>query len=265
MVCFPNAKINIGLSITEKRSDGFHNIESCFYPIQWCDILEIIPADQTVFTSSGIPIPGDHDDNLCLKAYELLQKDFKLPPVAIHLHKIIPIGAGLGGGSSDASFTLKTLNTLFELNLSDDQLISYAKRLGSDCPFFIKNEPVIAINKGDEFQHCNLDLKGKYILLVYPNKHISTAEAYSGITPQKTSIDYKNLSFNELKKAEVVNDFETQLIGKYVQLQEIRDDLKKAKADYISLSGSGSTMFGIFSEPPNVNFDNYLIKSLTLN
>lgn len=265
MVCFPNAKINIGLSITEKRSDGFHNIESCFYPIQWCDILEIVKSDITTFSSTGIDIPGNHQDNLCIKAYHLLKNDFNIGPVAIHLHKTIPIGAGLGGGSSDASFTLKTLNSLFELNLSNQQLIKYAQQLGSDCAFFIDNKPVIAFNKGDEFKPCKLSLKGKSIYLAYPNIHIGTSEAYSGVTPKPTTIEYHNLSYDDLKNGSVLNDFENPLLKKYVQLNNIRDVLVKANADYISLSGSGSTMYGIFDNPPNIDSTTYLTKSLILD
>ncbi|MFN6946152.1 MAG: 4-(cytidine 5'-diphospho)-2-C-methyl-D-erythritol kinase, partial [Cytophagaceae bacterium] len=184
MISFPNAKINLGLYITEKRKDGFHSIETCFYPIPLCDALEILPSKSTLFTSSGIDIPGSAKGNLCLQAYELLKKDFDLPSVHIHLHKNIPIGAGLGGGSSDGAYTIKTLNKLFKLNLREDRMAEYAGKLGSDCPFFIYNNPLIARGKGDEFSSTSIQLSGKYMILVYPDVHISTAEAYAGVKPE---------------------------------------------------------------------------------
>src|SRR5688572_32972117 len=148
MILFPNAKINIGLNVTERRADGFHNLESVFYPVNWCDALEILSAEKTEFTSSGIEIPGNQESNLCLKAYQLLKADFDIAPVKMHLHKNIPIGAGLGGGSADAAFALKGLNELFELKLSAEQLENYARKLGADCAFFILNKPVFAKEKG---------------------------------------------------------------------------------------------------------------------
>jgi 4-diphosphocytidyl-2-C-methyl-D-erythritol kinase len=159
LISFPNAKINLGLHVVAKRTDGYHNLETCFVPVNWCDILEIIEAPHTRFESSGISIPGDSKSNLCLQAYHLLRNHYDLPPVHIYLHKLIPIGAGLGGGSANASFTLKLLNNLFELNLSPARLEQYAARLGSDCPFFIKNEPVLAYGTGNEFYPVNVNLK----------------------------------------------------------------------------------------------------------
>ena len=193
MISFPNAKINIGLSITSKRADGFHNLSSIFYPVNWCDVLEILPAKETTFISSGIEIPGLSTKNLCLRAYELLREEFNISPVAIHLKKNIPIGAGLGGGSSDAAFTLRMLNEMFDLNLSINQLEDRAKLLGSDCAFFIQNKQVLATEKGDVFEKIKLDLKGYYILLVNPEIHISTQEAYSKIYPKASTIDYANV------------------------------------------------------------------------
>ena len=168
MVVFPNAKINIGLQIIEKRSDGFHNIASCFYPVGWSDVLEIIPAKEFSFSSSGIDIPGDPAKNLCIKAYELLKQDINLPPISMHLLKIVPIGAGMGGGSADAAFVLKLINTTFHLSLSTLDLENYARKLGSDCAFFIENKPQFCYEKGDQFTDIPLSLKGKYIVLVYP-------------------------------------------------------------------------------------------------
>ena len=189
MITFPNAKINIGLFVTEKRQDGFHNLESIFYPIQWNDVLEAIPSDAFEFNTSGLAIDGDSDSNLCVKAYQLLKNDFDIPPIKAHLHKVIPMGAGLGGGSSDGAFMLKLINDLFELNLSTKQLQNYARQLGSDCAFFIENKPVFAFNKGDEFKEVDLDLKDNKLLCIYPNAHVTTAEAYGGIKPQKAMFD----------------------------------------------------------------------------
>ena len=177
MICFPNAKINLCLNIAEKRPDGFHNIESIFYPIGLCDMLEIIPAKCT-FQSTGLSIPGIADSNLCVKAYTVLNNDIDLPSVHIHLHKIIPVGAGLGGGSSDGAFTIKLLNDLFDLKLSDNKMENYARKLGSDCAFFIKNKPVFAYERGDKFKPVSIDLGGYYIVVVYPGIQINTAEAY---------------------------------------------------------------------------------------
>ena len=196
MIVFSNAKINIGLNIIEKRKDGFHNLESIFYPVlDLYDVLEVVKnsENQLEFTSSGIAIPGDSNDNLCVKAYYLLQKDYPISFVKIHLHKVIPIGAGLGGGSSDAAFMLKALNELFELNLTTNQLINYARKLGSDCAFFIKNKPVYAYHKGDEFEEVALDLSPYVIKIEYPNIHIGTAEAYNGVTPKKSTTNLKEL------------------------------------------------------------------------
>ncbi len=264
MISFPNAKINIGLSITEKRNDGFHNIESCFYPIQWCDILEIVKTDHFSFQSTGIPIPPG--ENLCTRAYHLLAADYNLSPVNIHLHKLIPIGAGLGGGSADAAYTLKMLSALFELNLNTEQLIDYSKKLGSDCAFFIRNEPVIATEKGDTFQACKLDLSGYHIILVYPNLHISTAEAYSGVSPQKATFKYSEINVNHIKNndSNIKNDFEDSLFKSYEQLAVIKEELYKYGAVYASLTGSGSTVYGIFEKKVDIEYSNFTTKALEL-
>jgi 4-diphosphocytidyl-2-C-methyl-D-erythritol kinase len=273
MLSFPNAKINIGLSITEKRPDGFHNLESCFYPVGWSDVLEIMPAKKLSFKSTGIEIPGNPETNLCLKAYHLVSQDFKLPPVMIHLHKIVPIGAGLGGGSADCAFTIKTLNDLFELNMSVETMENYARQLGSDCAFFIQNKPKFCFGKGDEFEDINIDLSNKFIVLVNPNIHISTAEAYSGInlTPSPspvergvTSSDFSPLNRRgaggEVNLKEILqkpvnqwvdvvkNDFEKHLLPKYPAIETIKNSLYTHGAEYASMTGSGSTVFGIFNQ-----------------
>lgn len=252
MIAFPNAKINIGLNIIEKRKDGFHNIESIFYPIfDLVDVLEIIELKKKTtssFSSSGILIPGELEDNLCLKAYYLLKKEYNLPNVAIHLHKAIPIGAGLGGGSSDAAFTLKILNTLFKLNLSEEKLMFFARKLGSDCAFFIKNKPVFAYEKGDEFIDVNLDLSDYKIKINYPNIHIGTAEAYAGLTPTQPSFCLKKIEqlSIDLWKDKIKNDFEVSIFPKNKKIETQKKLFYKQGAIYASMTGSGSAVYGIF-------------------
>ncbi|MBO0940019.1 4-(cytidine 5'-diphospho)-2-C-methyl-D-erythritol kinase [Fibrella sp. HMF5335] len=268
MLAFPSCKINIGLQLIERRADGFHNLLSAFYPVGWTDVLEIIPAisDKTAanqpvanelvtFTTSGLPIPGDPDParNLCVRAYHLLQADYDLPPVQMHLHKIVPIGAGLGGGSADAAATINLLNEQFALGLTVAQRENYARELGSDCAFFIQNKPQYCIEKGDVFESINLDLNGYHILLVYPNLAISTAEAYAGVTPRQPDTPLRALLEAPIEqwRDTVHNDFEDSLFPKYPLLGEIKAQLYEAGALYASLSGSGSTLYGIFNAPPN--------------
>jgi 4-diphosphocytidyl-2-C-methyl-D-erythritol kinase len=250
MVVFPNSKINIGLNIINKRSDGFHNIESCFYPIGWADILEIIPAATFAFASSGIDIPGEATGNLCVKAYQFLQKDYNLPPVNIHLHKVIPIGAGLGGGSADGAFAIKLLNQVFELNLTSLQMQDYARRLGSDCAFFIENTPVYCYGKGDQFSGILLDLSKYYVVLVNPQIHVGTAEAYAGIIPAvpgKNVQEILQLPIAQWKEY-LANDFEKSIFAKYPEVKALKETLYTQGALYASMSGSGSTVYGIFDQ-----------------
>ncbi|SDM78930.1 4-(cytidine 5'-diphospho)-2-C-methyl-D-erythritol kinase [Siphonobacter aquaeclarae] len=248
MIAFPNAKINLGLFITEKRPDGFHNLESVFVPVGWTDVLEILPAAETRFESSGIPIPGDPSTNLCLRAYGLLAADFDLPPVYMHLHKVVPIGAGLGGGSSDAAFVLKMLNDLFSLGLPGEPLEAYARLLGSDCAFFIRNEVKFCYGKGDEFSEISINLAGKSILLVNPEIHISTAEAYAGVRPKPSGVDWSRIAASPVGewKQWLRNDFEDSLFPKYPALPALKEALYAGGALYASMSGSGSTVYGIY-------------------
>lgn len=252
MLTFPNCKINIGLHIVEKRPDGFHNLESCFYPVGWTDLLEVIPADSLELTTSGLPIPGSLDSNLCVRAYQLLNQSFDLPPVRIHLHKIVPIGAGLGGGSADAAFTLRLLNERFNLALTTAELEDYARQLGSDCAFFIQNHPVYCVEKGDQFEEIDLSLKGYSLVLIYPNLAISTAEAYAGVRPRRPSVPLRTLLQEPLAtwRYTVENHFEEGLFRTYPQLDEIKQQLYASGALYASMSGSGSTLYGIFEQPP---------------
>ena len=256
MICFPNAKINIGLHITRKRSDGFHDLETIFYPVPWCDALEIIPqkeSTKTIYTSGGSDIPGNSSSNLCLKAFDILNQDYNLPPVRLHLHKIIPMGAGLGGGSSDGAFTLKMLNILFKLGISEDRLEEYAIRLGSDCPFFIRNKPVFAYGRGEKFESLDLKLTGYHFLLVKPPQSVSTKEAFSNIIPAEPPVSLKELiqlPVGEWKE-HIHNDFEKTVFPLYPVIGELKNTLYSMGAIYASMSGSGSSVYGIFKEKTN--------------
>ena len=250
MIAFPNAKVNLGLNIVSKRPDGFHNLETVFAPIPFSDVLEIVPTKgETTFRQSGIIMDTCPNDNLCMKAYYLLKKDFpQLGNVEIWLHKVIPFGAGLGGGSSDASSTLRLLNQLFELNLSDKKLQAYASTLGSDCAFFIKNQSVFAKGKGDEFEEITLDISSYYWVVIKPSFSISTPEAYAGITPLTPKIPLKDiikLPVSEWKD-KLENHFENHLFIKYPELAIFKEKLYKSGAMYASMSGSGSALFGIY-------------------
>lgn len=255
MILYPNAKINLGLFITEKRDDGFHNLLSCFYPVNWKEALEIIPAEKLLFSSTGIAIPGQTEDNLCLKAYNLIADDHDIPPVNIHLHKAIPIGAGLGGGSADAAFTLKGLNELFELQLSSERLIEYARQLGSDCAFFIENKPKLCFEKGDRFKDVDLDLSQYSIALINPGIHIGTKEAYSLIVPKKPDVDLATALQNQSVDkwhSFLHNDFEKSAFKLYPKIESLKKLLYDAGAHYASMTGSGSTVFGIFDSKTNL-------------
>ncbi|RED93376.1 4-(cytidine 5'-diphospho)-2-C-methyl-D-erythritol kinase [Marinoscillum furvescens] len=254
MLSFPNAKINLGLYILSRRPDGYHNIESCFYPIPWKDVLEIIPADTFRFTSTGLEIPGDASGNLCVKAYELLNVAFKLPPVHIHLHKVIPMGAGLGGGSADGAFTLKVLNELFELQLSTTDLQGYAAKLGSDCPFFIENLPTIATGTGTTFSQTDLDLSGYWIALKHPGIHIGTKEAYANVIPTTPKNELTSVLAEPIHqwKGVLLNDFEASVCPNHPAITSAKEDLYNAGALYASMTGSGSTVYGLFKSKPEL-------------
>jgi len=269
MICFPNCKINIGLSIIEKRDDGFHNIETIFYPVPLFDVLEIVESKKVEFSLSGNKIQGNKNSNLCLQAYYILQKNYNLPPIKIHLHKVIPTGAGLGGGSSNAAFMIKLINTFFSLNMNLSQMQEIARSIGSDCAFFIENKPVFASQKGDTFKTCKVDLTNYHIILVKPNIHISTPEAYSLIKPQKATFSLnkiQNLNINEWKE-HVNNDFEKVILKKYPEIKKIKTRLYEMGALYASMSGSGSCVYGIFDKNipiPNI-FNSYFTWQGSLN
>jgi 4-diphosphocytidyl-2-C-methyl-D-erythritol kinase len=255
MISFPNAKINLGLHVVSKRPDGYHNIETVFYPINLCDALEIVPVEgKTIFTLSGLPIDGNSDNNLVMKAFNLLKCDYDLPETAIYLHKNIPFGAGLGGGSSDAAEMLKLLNAFAGLNLSIEQLEKYAAQIGADCPFFIRNKPVFAQGTGNDFTPINLSLQGYYLVLVKPDIPVSTKAAYARIDPKQP--DYPLLEtiqrpVNEWK-TRLTNDFETGVFEQYPEIEAIKRKLYTLGAIYASMSGSGSSVFGIFEKPENL-------------
>lgn len=250
MILFPNAKINIGLNIINRREDGYHNLETVMYPIALKDAIELVEAKDVKFSCSGIEIPGNMEDNLCLKVYRLMAIDHQLPAVHIHLHKHIPIGAGLGGGSADASFLIKLINKKFELKLSDQKMEDYASEIGSDCAFFIRNTPVFAYEKGNRFSEINLDLSKYYIVLVMPPIHVSTADAYRGVNIRPVAnqlTELIKLSPEEWKFS-IRNDFEDSVFPAFPEIAGIKSALYSAGAVYASMSGSGASVYGIFNQ-----------------
>jgi 4-diphosphocytidyl-2-C-methyl-D-erythritol kinase len=264
MICFPNIKINLGLHVINRRTDGFHNIETVFYPVKFQDALEIIEnyddltESKVIFGSSGIPIEGNMEDNLIVKAYNLLDKDLTLPAVKAHLHKMIPMGAGLGGGSSDAAHMIILLNQKFGLNLSNDQMKAYAAQLGSDCAFFIENKPAYVFGRGQELEPISVDLSGHYIVLLYTGIHSSTALAYSNVNlrevldPEKSLRKLLQLPVEEWRGV-VENDFEPSVFEAYPLLAEMKNGLYEQGAVYASMSGSGSSIFGLFTKKPRLS------------
>ena len=257
MIVFPNCKINLGLHIVRKRPDGYHDLETVFYPLPLRDSLEIIEmahnqrSSTLPFTSSGLPIEGGYASNLCVKAYRLLKKDFpRMPHIMMHLHKVIPAGAGLGGGSADAAFTLKLLNKMFSLRLADEKLKEYAIELGSDCPFFLINKPCYASGRGEVLEPIQLDLSSYRIVIVNPGIHISSGTAFQNITPVKPEHSLKDVIKLPVEewKLNMQNDFEKVIFKKHPEIVDIKDKLYSMGAIYASMSGSGSTVFGIFRE-----------------
>jgi len=255
MLIFPNAKINIGLNVLNRRDDGYHNLETIFYPVNIKDALEIVVADELSFESSGLEIPGRVEDNLCIKGYHLLKKDFDLPPVKIHLHKHIPIGAGLGGGSADAAFFIRLINQNFNLGMTDEQMIGYARKLGADCAFFIKNKPVFAFEIGDEFEPVRLDLSKYQVVLVMPPVHVSTAEAYRGVKPAPVKDSLMDLIYEPIAdwKKYIKNDFEASVFKNHPEIRGVKAAFYEAGALYASMSGSGASVFGIFETMPDLS------------
>jgi len=248
MITYPIAKINIGLQIVGKRPDGFHNIETVFYPVPIQDALEVVASDSFQINVTGIDLGEDPGKNLVVKAYDLLKKDFQLPPVSIHLHKNIPVGAGLGGGSADGAFMLLLLNELFDLEISDEQLTKYALQLGSDCPFFIRQKPAFARGRGELLEEIPLSLKGYHLVVVKPPIHVSTAEAYKEVAVGASRIALKALVQFPVAKwqGNVQNKFEPTVFAKHPEVGEIKQTLYKLGAAFALMSGSGSAVYGLF-------------------
>jgi len=273
VIVFPNCKINLGLHILQKREDGFHDIETVFYPINIKDALEIIPKTHqkgVMFSASGLPIIGPEEANLCIRAYELLKKDFpELPGIKMHLHKVIPMGAGLGGGSANGAFTLLLLNKQFRLQLSVEQLAHYAQQLGSDCAFFILNKPSLATGKGEVLLPLELDLSAYKLLVVYPGIHINTGWAFSHVKPEANQVGLKelvNLPVTDWKE-NITNNFEPPVFKQFPELKEIKNKLYESGALYASLTGSGSTLFGLFEKEAAINLSfppHYFVQELSL-
>ncbi|MDE1192747.1 MAG: 4-(cytidine 5'-diphospho)-2-C-methyl-D-erythritol kinase [Arachidicoccus sp.] len=260
MVVFPNAKINIGLFITNKRDDGFHDLETVFYPIPFCDALEVMPnkKNEFNFTCSGLPVENT-SENLCIKAYKLIRNDYPfIPELQMWLHKAIPTGAGLGGGSADASFTLKLLNEEFQLNISEEKLLQYALSLGSDCPFFIQNKACIAKGRGEIMEPVNVDLRNYYIIVVHPGIHINTGWAFKQLQPKPVGFSLKKIAEEKIEtwRDFVRNDFEKPVFELYPEIKKIKEELYKKGALFASMTGSGSSVYGLFSEDPaNIEFE----------
>lgn len=252
MIVYPNAKINIGLNVIQKRKDGYHNIESILYPIPLADILEIIPSETFEFTQSGIQVESSSNNNLVVQAYQAMRDTAKIQKVKIHLHKNIPTGAGLGGGSSDAAFTLVALNKMFGNKQTPEQLHKMAAKLGSDCPFFINNVPSIASGRGELLKPATVHIENYYLIIVKPQCHISTAEAYANIVPCKADQNLE-ASIKESPsnwKKTIKNAFEKPVIALYPEIGNIKKTLYEAGATYAAMSGSGSSVFGLFKSAP---------------
>jgi len=259
MIAFPNAKINIGLHVVSKRPDGYHNLETVFYPVKLSDVLEMVESQKITLTFSGIPIDGPPESNLIYKAWKLLNADFNIPPVHFHLHKVIPFGAGLGGGSADAAFALKMLNQYFSLQLELTQLENYAAQIGADCTFFIHNKPVFAEGIGNQFLPVNIDLSNYKIVILKPETGVSTPDAYRSIVPATPTFDLTKLNqigIEEWKRI-VINDFEKSVFPQFPEIERLKNILYERGALYASMSGSGSAVFGIFRHLP-ANFDKFI-------
>ncbi len=265
MVVFPNSKINLGLRIVSKRDDGYHDLDTVFYPLPFYDALEVIrngdeseaANPEIIFNITGLPIEAT-TDNLCLRAYQLLKSDFSnLPPVNMHLHKAIPIGAGLGGGSADAAFSLTLLNDKFQLGLTTDQLLQYALKLGSDCPFFIINKPCYATGRGELMQPVDIDLSSYKFVLINPGIHISTGKAFAGAVPAIPVRSTREIISQPVHtwKDQLMNDFEKTIFPAFPEIEKIKNSLYEHGALYASMSGTGSSVYGIFEKNRTLNVD----------
>jgi 4-diphosphocytidyl-2-C-methyl-D-erythritol kinase len=259
MVVFPNAKINIGLHIINKREDGYHNLESIFYPIGLCDILEIQKSTHFQFTQTGLEIGGDPLKNLVVRAYNLVQEKLGIDPVHIHLHKVIPTGAGIGGGSADATFMIIALDKLFDLQLTNRELKDLALQCGSDCPFFVENSPALVTGRGENVEKIDFSLKNYWIKLVHPGIHSSTKDAFSGCRPRTKSTLNKSVIKDDIKSFSklFINDFEQTIFRIYPEVAKIKTALENEGSLYTSMSGSGSSVYGIFESKPEKTMPGY--------
>lgn len=255
MIQYTNCKINIGLHILSRRDDGYHDIETLFYPVRFMnDAVEVLFSDDEsdhVYVT-GLAIDEPMEKNLCYKAVQLLRQKYTFPPVSVHLHKIVPMGAGLGGGSADATATLVLINRLFELGITNQQLLRYSARLGSDCAFFVSSTPQLGEGRGEVLSPVNVDLTGKYLMIVKPDIHVSTAEAYQRVKPNSQRISLSKLAELPLEewKDVVVNDFEESIFKTYPQIAILKEQLYQHGAVYAQMSGSGAACYGIFDRQP---------------
>lgn len=252
MLLFSNAKINLGLHVTQRRPDGFHSIETVFFPVGWCDMVETLPGKSLTLRCTGLRMDVEQESNLCAKAFRLLQKDFGLPGADIFLHKQIPLGGGLGGGSSNAAFVLRALNEVFRLALPQRRLAEYAAQLGSDCAFFIYNTPMLATGRGEILQPAAVSLAGYELLVVKPPLCVSTAEAYAGVAPKAPTADLRRVVSQgvEAWRETLVNDFEPSVFAKYPSIGRVKAALYGCGARYAAMSGSGAAVFGLFEKIP---------------
>lgn len=255
MILYPHCKINLGLYVRSKRADGYHNIHSLFYPVQLCDALEVIDADESKAPEllfSGFPVPGIIEQNLVYKAWKIMHEQHGVPALKIFLHKAIPMGAGLGGGSSDGAFMLRLLNEKFELNLSQTTLMDYAAKLGSDCPFFIQDRPMLVSGRGEVMEKVEFSLAGDYIKIIHPAIHVSTAEAYSMISPDDNIPDLLQVLSDKTQwRTSLRNDFEKPISNKYPLIDQLIAQSYSEGAYYAAMSGSGSAVFGLYQEKPS--------------
>ncbi|MBQ1972893.1 MAG: 4-(cytidine 5'-diphospho)-2-C-methyl-D-erythritol kinase [Paraprevotella sp.] len=276
MITLPNAKINLGLNITEKRPDGYHNLETIFYPIPLQDAIEVRlrdndetdpkaddallpPTENKIITDdytlqiAGTPLEGNADSNLVIKAFRLVKDEFNLPPLSIHMFKHIPSGAGLGGGSADAAFMLKLLNDKFNLGMTNDDMEQRIAPLGADCAFFVRNTPVFATGIGNIFTPIQCSLSGWHLVLVKPDTFVSTKEAYAKIRPQKPATPLTEIINQPIEEWRylMINDFEESIFPEHPEIAAIKDKLYDMGATYASMSGSGSSVFGLFKESVN--------------
>ena len=265
MILFPPAKINLGLKVLKKRDDGYHEIDTCMVAIPITDVLEVLPSKTFIFKQTGLTIDGDQESNLCVKAFRLFQEKHDIPNAYIHLRKQLPMGAGLGGGSADASYVLKGLNSIFNVGLTDDQLRDMASQLGSDCPFFISDAVQLGRGRGTELFPVDLDLSGYFLKVINPEIHVGTREAYAGITFSDESNGVEEVLQKPIHtwKDLLKNDFESSIFERYPVIEELKNQMYLEGAVYASMSGSGSTIFGIFDKRPEVTTD-YFEKILEL-